>query len=239
MRGEIKRKVALVTLRTGERADGNDHVQHTVVQIEPHRRVDVLVRKRPCAPLGVGRDKIRAARAAAERVAIGFVKIVRRGTPCRRDKLLRGKTAARKQVLAHKALAAEEIIAVRLCRADIAVHLRAHREAEKAAVPIALPTDRRTDERGVRGHHVFLFLRKRAEAVGDLCVERGGDRRFRHKLRHMIAVGHRIALAVRILSFLAVKLLDQRIIIAGGLIVLSFFAAGGKCQEQQRCKQRG
>ena len=64
-------------------------MQRAAVEIEPHFRVDVLVRERPRAALGVGRDEVRAAHAAAERISVRLIKVVCRGAARRRNEVLR------------------------------------------------------------------------------------------------------------------------------------------------------
>ena len=81
-------------------------------QINAHLRVDIRVRERPCAPLGVGGDEVRAARPAHERAAIGPVKAVCRRAAHTVDKFRSAQAAAREQVLARQALAAKKIVAV-------------------------------------------------------------------------------------------------------------------------------
>ena len=75
--------------------------------------------------------------------------------------------------------------------------------------------------------------------IGDLVVQRGGDRRFRHDSWHMVAVCERVVLGVRVLALLAVKLGNERIVVAGRGVVRLLFAAGGKVQQQKRREQRG
>ena len=105
---------------------------------------------------------------------------------------------------------------------------------------MALPADGRTRERGAGSHHILLLLCKRAEPVSDLGIHRGGDRRFRHELRHMVKIVHLVAGSIGVVALFAVKLGDERVIIGGcRRILVGLFAAGGKAQQQKRCKQRG
>ena len=231
----------MIIFRPGERTEGLDRVQHTARrEVDEHLRVDVRVRERPCAALSVGRDKIRAARPLPERAAIGIVEVVCRRAAHAVDKILPAQAAARDQILTRQALAAVKIIAVDGAIRRAIIPRALHDKAEKAVVPVALPADRRADGRGFRVHHILLFLRKRAEAVGDLGVERGGHRRFRHELRHMIRIVHRAAGRVAEVALLCVKLFDELVAVGGRIIgQVILFAAGGEIQKKQRCKQDG